>query len=228
MGTVKQITERIVDNISLVPGAAAPEHGVIVRRVENAHQRIAQELQFPKRYIRGVDATAAFNLPSEARASGLLYAELENDNDEPSAVIPLMTVQEANDLGIEWDTTDSDPSAYLRQAHYGKYLLIYDPINVSAPVYPLGFETGDTLRLLYIKKPASLTAMDATEPFDGELPEYGDDLLVQYVTFEIMLALGAQQAQAFYNDYRGLMESALGAARPMYWNPRSARQEVML
>jgi hypothetical protein len=94
MGTARQIIERIVDNISLVPNAGAPENGMIVRRVENAHQRIAQELQFPKRYIKDVDATAAFTLPAEARPSGLLYAELETGNDEPSHIIPLMTVQE--------------------------------------------------------------------------------------------------------------------------------------
>lgn len=228
MGSVRNIIERIVDNVSLTPNLEKPENGMILRRVESAHQRVAQELQIPKRYIKDVDATAAFSMPEEARPGGLLYAELENDNDERNVTIPLMTVQEANDIGIMWDTTDSDLSAYKRHAHYGKYLIIYDPVNISAPVYPLGFETGDTLRMLYVLKPTRLTTIDDTEPFDGEMPEYGDDILVQYVTFEILFGAGAEQSQAYYNDYRKLMEEALAYTRPPLWLPRSARKEVML
>jgi len=228
MGTVRNIVERIADNLTLFPGAASTENGMILRRVENAHQRVAQELHMPKRYIKGVDATAAFSMPNEARPGGLLYAEKETSNVERSAIIPLMTVQEANDIGIMWDTTDADLSAYKRSAHYGKYLIIYDPINVSAPVYPLGFDTGDTLRLLYVLKPTVLTAVDDTQPFNGEMPEFGDDILVQYVTFEILFAQGAEQSQAYYNDYRRLMEDALAYNRPPFWYPRSARREVIL
>lgn len=228
MGTVRQVVERIADNIALVPQVGELENGMILRRVEAAQQRISQALQFPKRYIKGVDATAAFSMPNEARPGGLLYAEKETSNEERNARIPLMTVQEANDIGLMWDTTDADLSAYKRSAHYGKYLIIYDPINISAPVYPLGFDTGDTLRLLYVLKPTVLTAVDDTQPFNGELPEYGDDMLVQYVTFEILFAAGAEQSQAFYNDYRGLMEDALAYTRPPFWYPRSPREEVIL
>lgn len=228
MATAREIIERITDTLELYPQVTAPEHGLIVRRVENAHQRIAQELQIPKRYIKSVAATAAFNMPAEARPSGLLYAEKETDNDEANVVVPMLTVNEANDRGVMWDTTDSDLSAYKRHPHLGKYLIIYDPLNVSAPVYPLGFDTGDTLRLLYILKPTPITAMDDTEPFNGELPEYAGDLLVQYVLFEILMANGLEQSQAFYNDYRQLMESALAMSFPKYWLPRSERTEVIL
>lgn len=224
MATVANMIGRIRDNANLA-AIPVPASGDLRRRLELCHQRIAQELQMPKRYIKGVDATAAFNLPSEARPSGLLYAEMENENTERSREIPLMTVQEANDLGIPWDTTDADLSEFRGHPRYGRKLIIYDPINVSAPVYPLGFDTGDTLRLLYVMTPSPLAAKSDV-PFEGELPEYAGDLLVQYVTFELMMAAGKEQGQAFYNDYRRLMEQALAHTHPPFYMPRNMGVEA--
>lgn len=230
MGNLRDIIQRITDNLEIA-GAQVPQHGVLQRKIETAHQRIAKEMGVPKRYIKGVDATSTFLLPTEAREGGLLYIEIENANDEANVPVPVLTVEEANDRGIRWDTTASALSEYKGDSHLGTVLVIYDPANISAPVYPLGFESGDTLRVLYEMKPTALGNGDddwADEPFEGILPQYGDDLLVQYVTFEILMAQGAEHARAFFNDYRRLLEEAFGHTRPPYWLPRSSSKEVFL
>jgi len=223
MRTAKQMIERINDNI-LLAGLPAVPPAMVMRKIESAHQRIALELGFPRRYIKGVDATAEFTLPSEAQPGSLIYIEIENALGERQKSIPTLTVQEANNEGVQWDVTDTNLSEYRGSAVYGRYLVVYDPGNITAPVYPLGFDAGDTLRIMYAKRPAAMAAISDT-PFGGKLGAYADDMLVQYVSFEFMLARGLEQAQAFYNDFLGLRERAYQAMRPWPWLPRSQAGE---
>jgi len=214
-----RMIERVRRNLML-SGAGDVPPAVIANSLQDAHHRVAVELQYPKRYIKNVDATQRFTLPTETVEGGLLYAELENTVGEPQVTIPIMSLAEANDVGIQWDVTDANLGDYRGHPVYGRYLIIYSPGVINAPVYPLGFEAGDTLRLLYTKVPAEMTELD-DEPFDGLMEDYAGDMLVQYVTFEVMLARGMEQAQAFYNDYLQIRERAFQSTRPMPYLPRT-------
>lgn len=210
------IVQRVIDNVELA-GKEAPKSGAILRRVAAAHRRMAVELGIPTRYIQGVDATTAFNLPTEAWPGGLIHVEYEDTNRR----VNTLTVADANDVGVEWD--DGSLSDYAGHPQFGRHLVIYDPANITAPVWPLGFESGDTLRLLYTKKPTALTGMDV-EPFDNQIPEYGDELLVQNVTFQILMGMGVEHAAAYYNDYKALKEDAFSYTRPMIYRPLQAEE----
>lgn len=196
-------------------GLAPPPAGRLIERINQAQNRLSLTLRFPLRYIKSVDATTPFELPAEARPTGLEYVEYENQNQKVS----MLTVAMANDIGVPWD--DSRYPTYQGHPRYGRYLVIYDPVNISAPVTPLGFTTGDTLRLLYSVKPTDV-ALRTDTLFDGELPEYADELHIQYVTFQLFALREKQlQAQLYLADYKSLLEDAFAATRPHVWLPRA-------
>lgn len=215
--TSRNILDSIEQNLRLT-GLQVPVPGELLRRVNIAQDRISQELGIPYRYIKGVATNATFELPTEARPGGLMYAEEEDRN----LSVPLMTVMEANDR-FGWRNWDDYTPADGKDFTTGR-VLIYDPANLSAPVTPLGFDSGETLRLLYRVKPTDLTDCGAAsanvEPFMGQAPEYGERLLTQYVTFEMLMLQGDQRANVFWSDYRSLAEEAFNYMRPEYWVSR--------
>lgn len=221
MALFGEIILEIEENLEMY-GIETPGRGSIGRRVNRAQDRISQELQFPRRYIKDVNATATFELPGEARQGGLLWAEMEaRSTGSANPRIPLLTVAMANSMCVRWDEYDADLSSYPGHPKFGEFLIIYDPANMSAPVYPLGFRAGDELRLEYVVKPrdmddldGSLGASGVSNPFENQLPEYDQQLLVNYVTFEYLMANEKPQAQAYYNSYRGIMEEAFAYNRP--------------
>lgn len=214
------LIEAVNQNLRRV-GAASEPPAELLRRANDCQDRIAQELGIPLRYLKEVDATAPFALPDEARPGGLRYAERYQQGDDRGGVPQrLLTVAQANDLGIAWESPD-----FVGHPAVGRSFLLYDPANASAPVTPVGYEAGDLLRLAYVVKPAELAAF-ADLPFGGELAEYGERLLQQYLTFELLLLSPDPQLRTlgspFYNDYKGLLEEAFNASRPQPWLPRRA------
>ena len=181
-----------------------------------------RKLNIPRRYVKDVDATTTFLLPTEARPGSALFAERTTDNRK----IRTLTVEEANRLFPDWEENTIEGLE-----RYPIPLIIYDPQNITAPVYPIGFSTGDILRMEYVIKPRDMVFSIPTgvttvtdEPWEGELPEF-HRIIPQMVVFEIALALGdelvSQKARAFYNDAQQEMEEAVAYVRNQYAYPVS-------
>lgn len=218
--TSRNIMDTIEQNLEIA-GLKAPKRGELMRRINVCQDRIAQELGIPYRYVKAIPTSAAFELPAEARPGGLISAEVYDADDQWSFPVRLLTVSEANDRfgWRRWDDyTVSEDFPMGR-------VLIYDPANISAPITPRGFKDGELLRLMYRVKPTDLTDCDAAvanvEPFMGQMPEYGERLITQYVTFEIFMLNGDQRSQVFYGDYRSMIEEAFNYMRPEYWVSRA-------
>lgn len=217
--TVRELVDRVETNLRML-GLTPPGDADILTYLNDEHQRIARELRIPRRYITDVDATAPFAMPTEALPGSLSFAE-KTDRSQP---IEILTVAEANDLYPDWERNEFE--GFTR---FWKRLIIYDPANITAPVYPVGFEAGETLRLEYAVKPFPLAFDDpadtgdvALQPFEALMPEY-HRILYQMTTFQMAMMMGnqeqAQKARAFYADARGELDDAFSYARPMYHLP---------
>jgi hypothetical protein len=217
--TVRELVDRIETNLRML-GLAPPGDADILMYLNDEHRRIARELRIPRRYITDVDATQPFAMPDEALPGSLSFAE----KTERSQRIEILTVAEANDLYPDWERNEFE--GFTR---FWKRLIIYDPANITAPVYPVGFEVGDTLRLEYAIKPPPLVFDNpegsedvALEPFQALMPEY-HRILHQMVTFQIAMMMGNQEqvgkARAFYQDAQNDLNDAFSYARPMYHFP---------
>lgn len=217
--TVRELVDRVETNLRML-GLTPPGDADILTYLNDEHQRIARELRIPRRYITDVDATAPFAMPTEALPGSLSFAE-KTDRSQP---IEILTVAEANDLYPDWERNEFE--GFTR---FWKRLIIYDPANITAPVYPVGFMAGETLRLEYAVKPFPLAFDDpadtgtvALQPFEALMPEY-HRILYQMTTFQMAMMMGnqeqAQKARAFYADARGELDDAFSYARPMYHLP---------
>ena len=202
-------------------GLNAPGDGDILQICNDINDRVARDLHIPRRYIKNVNPTQPFSPPSEARPGGITFAE-RTDTDRR---IMILTVTEANDYYPDWERNQTEGFS-----KYATPLIIYDPVNISAPIYPIGFSSGDTLRMVYVMnvKPMVFENPDATqttEPFNGEMPEY-HRIVPQLAVFEIAALLArsdntmpAQKAQMYYNDAKGELEDAFDYARHDYFVP---------
>jgi hypothetical protein len=217
--TVRELVDRVETNLRML-GLTPPGDADILTYLNDEHQRIARELRIPRRYITDVDATAPFAMPTETLPGSLSFAE----KTETNRPIEILTVAEANDLYPDWERNEFE--GFTR---FWKRLIIYDPANITAPVYPVGFMAGETLRLEYAVKPFPLAFDDpadtgtvALEPFEALMPEY-HRILYQMTTFQLAMMMGnqeqSQKARAFYADARGELDDAFSYARPMYHLP---------
>lgn len=214
--TVRELVDRVETNLRML-GLTPPGDADILTYLNDEHQRIARELRIPRRYITEVDATQPFAMPTEALPGSLMFAE----KTETNRPIEILTVSEANDLYPDWERNEFEG---FRQ--FWKRLIIYDPGNITAPVYPVGFRVGEELRLEYVVKPFPLAFDDpsgagdvALQPFEELIPEY-HRILYQMVTFELAMMMGnqeqAQKARAFYADAKNDLEDAFSYTRPAY------------
>ena len=208
---VKDIAASIVRKLKRM-GEETEALGDLVADMNDAQERIATELGVPYKYIKNVDATVPFALPANALETGLLYAEWTKYN----VSVPLLTVSQANFHEMSWEENTTEGNS----TQYPSRFIIYDPLNITAPVYPVGFESGDLLRLVYRVKPTPLTTIE-DDILGGELSEYMPVLVEQYLMFQLLLTSrnpdNRQIGSAFYNDYRKLMDDAFNVTRPQYF-----------
>lgn len=141
----------------------------IKRRLNLQNDYVARELRLPTRYITNIDATAPFTLPGSARPSGLVNA-WEERNGRRVLIKNVATVSR-------------DAPSWFRKTRDYRFLL-YDPLNLTAPVTPQGFVEGDTLRILVVVKPQPLVNNE-DELWDGQLPEH-HELVPKRVVIELM------------------------------------------
>lgn len=186
----------------------------IVRIVNKWNDRISQQLKIPRRYVKSIDATAPFALPAEARPGSLSFSE------ESDGRVEVLTVAEANQFYPDWEKNEHEG--------HGKYpykLVVYDPHNISAPVYPIGFSSGDTLRIAYVIAVSPMVVENSAgatdvvlEPFNGLMPEF-HHVVGQMAKYELLLRLGDQRATMYYADAQVEIEKAFAYARNDYHLP---------
>lgn len=188
-------------------GKQVSRQGIL--RILNAEQRkLINELHIPIRYAKNLRTDRPISPPIDANPGGIRYAESALNNKQ----VELLTVSDANLLYPGWEQNyneGTDP-----YVGYGAPFVIYDPINISAPIYPVGFETGDTLRIIYVLKPVDLEFDDESFPFRGELPEYGEDLLYNAVMADLCYNLGDARYKGFRAQLFETKELAFNYSRP--------------
>lgn len=218
--TVKELVNRVETNLRLMGINPLPGDADILEFLNEENQRMARELRVPERYVTEIDATAPFSMPTEAQPGSLMFAEKTETNHR----VEVLTVSEANDLYPDWERNEHE--GFTR---YWKRLIIYDPGNISAPVYPIGFDAGEQLRVTYLIKPKPLVFdnpdLDTTvetEPFDGNMPEY-HSLLYRMTTYQIGMLMGnqeqVQKSRMMYAEALGEAQDAFSYARPEYQLP---------
>ena len=186
--------------------------------------RVARDLRIPRRYIKDVSTGAAFAPPSEAIPESMSFVEVTNTN----ARITVLTVDEANAEYPDWETNLLEGSS-----RYPTRLIIYDPGNITAPIYPIGFESGELLRIEYCVVPRPMvfsnpTSAETTVPFEGLIPDY-HRIIPQLTTFNLGLLkipsdpneaqVVRMKTQAIYADAQKDIEAAFSATHPSYYMP---------
>lgn len=190
-----ELIDEVVENT-----ATEKNYSVIRDRLNRCMDRISTQLGVPERYVTDVSVTEPFMLPDEAWRKGLKYAE----DVERQREIPIYTVREANMLYPRWEDAE--------ELAWGIKFIVFDRANTSAPVYPVGFDPGDKLRIIYHIQPAPML-QDEDEPFavieEGErTPGQFDGYhiaLAQYVSFQLLLREQPNIAASFYADYQSLL-----------------------
>jgi hypothetical protein len=215
--TTKEIIQRIEDTLDLQGKTVSRQS--LLRFLNNNHLRVSIELRVPIRYVKNVVTNQPTSLPVEAAPGGLRYAERTSDNKS----LEILTVADANRLYPEWELNSNEGADYPGK---GNPFVIYDPSNISAPLYPVGFDAGDTMRMAYIMQPEELIFEDDdTKPFRGELPEYASDLLYFKTMSEILFNTGDNRYGGFWTQYNTVMDLAFNYSRQEMYVIR-ARGEV--
>lgn len=217
--TVKELVNRVETNLRLM-GISPPGDADILEFLNEENQRVSRELRIPTRYVKNIDATGPFSMPSEALPGSLVFAEDSGFNNR----MEVMTVAEANERYPDWERNE-----YEGDSGFGGRLIIYDPGNISAPVYPVGFSSGDLLRVTYMVKPRPMAFDDpdasatvSLEGFEGRIPEY-HSLLYRMTTYQMALLMGdatqVQKARMLYSEALGELQDAFSYLRPVYQLP---------
>lgn len=216
--TARELIDRAERNLRLLGVTPIPPEGDLLMMLDDAQREVARDLDFPRRYVRDVATSAPFNLPAEALQGSLSFAERTSHNCR----VRILTVNEANDFFPDWEDNEHEGGRRYRER-----LVIYDPGNISAPVYPLGFEDGETLRMTYEVEVKRLVLDnpgpgESEQPWNCMFPQY-HSLLARLVTFEATQALGnelqTQKAYSYYNKAQDELGRLYSEARPDYILP---------
>lgn len=210
MATARAILQRIED--ALDDMGYTTERARLLRRMNTAQDTLSRDLRLPLRYVKNVSTTQPFTMPVEARPGGIIYAEQVNATRQVNREVELLTVADANQAYPGWEVNPNEGSTYYGK---GAPFIIYDPVNVSAPIYPVQFEAGDTLRILYSLKPTDMTLELTSAAFNGELDEYASDLIYYHVMFETLLMKTDQRSNVFYAALESVKDKAYAYSRPM-------------
>lgn len=186
-----ELTDRVETDLRMM-GFTPPGPADILRYLNEANDETSVDLHIPTRYVKEVVATAPFLAPLEARPGQIRFAEDSKHNSR----IKVLTVSEANNLYPDWEMNVTEG-----EARYGHKLIIYDPSNVTAPIYPVGFTTGEKLRMQYTMKPKPMVFSDpleseSLEPWNGVMPEY-HRIVANEAVFKLAMLMSAAEGNEF-------------------------------
>lgn len=219
--TLGEVVDGIEADLTLA-GVPLPDRRELIRRLNAAQRELGRELRIPQLYVTDVPVDRPFLLPQGVRPDVLLQADTLRDN----RLVNCLSVEQANQMGVKWERPAYYGDVWLSRA-VGDRMLIFDPANPTASVYPVGFRDGDELRLLLVKWPTALDA-DASnvdplskELFDGALASDAVELLKSYVVYQYVKShpLTSQNGalgQQYYNRFQSLREQAFNRTNPAF------------
>lgn len=147
--------------------------GEIDRRLDLENDNLARELRIPTRLIRNIDATQPFLPAANSRPGGVVKVW----DDSTGLEVRVYSVKEAHEKFPRW--LDRSPM------QGGHKFIVWEPYNLTAPMTPRGFFSGDTLRVLTIVRPNAL-GEDGDEIWEGEFPEF-HELVPKKVAADILI-----------------------------------------
>ena len=191
-------------------GEDSTEFYTVQRRLDainDAQQEVSYQLRIPRRYA-DVETPSPFTLPVEARGGGLISIKpvIDSRAGDP---LPLLTVAEAEREYPNWSEEQADNTSKARFA-------IYDPSNITAPVYIVPPHTDTRLyRVEYFKAPHQFTLDDYENGnlvlFDGDtdfapahqiVPIYAAHLLWEMIPDET----GAYKSRYYEKKAKALID----------------------
>lgn len=220
--TARELADWVAVNLRLLGFQSIPGDADILMFLDRTQKEYARDLGFPTRYVQNVSPSAPFNLPAEAVYGSLKFVERE---DCPYRV-RILTVSEANEFYPGWERNE-----HTGPDRHSTRLVVYDPSNISAPVYPVGFRSGEQLHLTYQVKVPTLVFEDpgpgeSLEPWACLYPEY-HILLARLVTFELCMAMATDEentnqmrkAAAYYAKAQEELDRLFAFSRADYYLP---------
>lgn len=165
-------------------GAGPEELPKVLEWLNSENEAVNRDLNMPYRYHTGQETDEAFTPYDDMLTTGLEKAWLEQDTsvsyytdseDADTYEIPIVTVQQANEKYPGWDY-----AAPTGATQFGVRLIVYDPRNEDTPFYPVGFSSGETIRLKYVIKVDPISSKD-DELLNGYLGEFHDIIWLRVV-----------------------------------------------
>lgn len=205
--TVKEVIEHITDELYLSGLDKRVEvDNRIIKVIDREARETALKLRIPVYYYKSQATGTNFVMPANALSMGLLYVESELYNTK----VPVVTIHQANQQYQGWEENEieGDDTFHTR-------LLVYDPKNKDQPVYAIGFETGETIRMQYVGTVNTLSDM-SDNIWDGFLSEYH-----HVIVYKILgkLAFGQTQwYQVWMNKANELEETLFNHVQDVDWN----------
>lgn len=210
--TAREAIAIVNDHLELA-NAKPMENGLALRLLRSYAVDISKELRAPTRYHKAQETGAAFAFYDDMLDGGLEYVELDDheiaEDDWWQHPIPFMTVREANYRYPNWERNELEG--------YDKFhtrLLIYDPRNKDNGFYPIGFEPGEHIRLLYVMK-TNLVVLD-DELWDGRLSEWHEIIWRTLLWKALFYSNLEAQSQAEWGHLRTLKEEAFNNINDFY------------
>lgn len=202
----------LVDKVHQVCGHDVAETARITQMLNEAQDEISKLTTAPTKEIRKT-VTGAFEL-EEAEYNGILEVHATYEGLQRGRRIRLLTTTEASRYFPDWRGRLHGNSG---NAHGIIQYLIYDPVNVTAPLVPMpgGFPATELFVKLHIR-PNRLVEWDDV-PLNGELPN-SHEALWQYVAFQLFNEGGDerrwQRGMMAFSRYKELVDRMVSDARP--------------
>ena len=141
-----------------------PESEWLLDEINRANEEICRELRIPIRLEEARATTAVFTLPDNVYPDGMMRVYRESDG------CPIPIYRSVQDIAADMPR--------WTEAEYQFPAVLITDTNPGYTIAPVGFETTDTLRIVWQGKPTALNDGD-DQPFDGELAQF--HILVPYL-----------------------------------------------
>lgn len=188
------------------PAGAALATGHLLTLLNIAQEEVSREAKLPRKVVQYTNLTAdnQLVLPADARKEALTEAYAVGLDDggavDSSRNIPILDFVTASRLYPQWTTWESQPWPTF---------LMYDPAHnpdVPRPAPAPSPEHPQSIRVVYVQRPAPLTGLDSPifdDKFDGL------HTILAYRVAYLVLRDGAM-----LQEYERRMHQLAGQARP--------------
>lgn len=212
---------QLVDKVYQICGHDAAPTAQIEDMLNEAQDEISRQIRAPTMEVKVSGITGPFAVRNAAgqeisEYNGILEIHAGNPGYRGGERVRMLTTSEASRYFPHWRhqiTGNAIQGEPIWEGGQPLRYVIYDPVNVSAPLVPMpgGFGSMD----LFVKVHLRPNRMNefADYPLNGELPN-SHHALYHYVCFQILMQRGDERSQAHYSFYKVLVDSMISDARP--------------